>query len=180
MRDTGKRTKAFAFALVLMVSLMLSVGSTAAAELEGKISEMAPVGSARMNVLFWDVYDARLLAPDGHLKSGGPFALELTYLRDLDGAKIAERSIEEMRKQGFSDEMTLARWYEWLANLIPDVGEQDQIVGLADEKGSAQFFFNGDLLGVIEEPEFTRRFFDIWLGEKSSEPNLRQQLLGEG
>jgi hypothetical protein len=139
---------------------------------------MQTVGEARMRVLFWDVYDARLLAPRGAYRDGQPFALALTYLRELDGEKIAARSIEEMRKQGVSDESALARWYDRLLRIIPDVGERDEIVGLAAPDGSTRFFLDGEPIGRVDEPGFTRAFFSIWLGETTSEPRLRDQLLG--
>ncbi len=148
----------------------------------GQISAMDGmdlVGEARMEVLFWKVYDARLYAPGGSWSERTPFALSLTYLRDLQGDKIAERSIQEMRKQGFSDELTLARWYGELALIIPDVGDQNEIVGLADENAHTRFYLDGELIGEIKEPDFTRAFFAIWLGEKTSEPEFRDQLLGE-
>ncbi|MEO1078816.1 MAG: chalcone isomerase family protein [Pseudomonadota bacterium] len=143
-------------------------------ELEG----MRAVGTARMQVLFWKVYDATLLAPQGEFQSEEPFALSLTYLRKLDGEKIAARSIEEMRKQGLDDEERLGRWYDLLANIIPDVNARDEIVGLAAEDGSTRFFLHGEPIGSVDEPGFTDAFFAIWLGEQTSEPELRNQLLG--
>jgi len=143
-----------------------------------ELRDMRLVGEARMQVLFWNIYDARLLAPGGRLIDGEPFALSLTYLRQLDGEKIAARSIEEIRKQGFDDEAALMRWYEALVQLLPDVADQDEIVGLAARDGSTRFFRDGEPLGTIEDPAFTRAFFAIWLGEKTSEPLLREQLLG--
>ena len=46
----------------------------------------AKVGEARYSYLFWDVYDARLFAPQGKWQPQESFALALTYLRDFDGA----------------------------------------------------------------------------------------------
>ena len=40
------------------------------------------------------------------------------------------------------------------------------------------FYFNDNLVGSIEDPMFGPLFVDIWLSEKTSEPKLRQQLLG--
>ena len=160
---------------------MLLALPTAALASTSPIDELAgmdPVGEARMQVLFWRVYDARLLAPAGRWDAAGPFALSLTYLRSLDGEKIAARSIEEMRGQGFRDETTLARWYETLAGIIPDVNARDEIVGVAGADGATRFYLDGRLIGEVREPAFTRAFFAIWLGEGSSEPELRDQLLG--
>ncbi|MEM1143964.1 MAG: chalcone isomerase family protein [Pseudomonadota bacterium] len=136
------------------------------------------VGEARMQVLFWNVYDAKLYAPGGAYSAASPFALSLTYLRDLQGDQISERSIEEMRKQGFADEITLARWFDKLSLIIPDVGDQNEIIGLADEYAHTRFYLDGTFIGEIKEPGFTRAFFDIWLGERTSEPALRDRLLG--
>jgi hypothetical protein len=167
--------------LLLLATVSLSVlpsrllaSGLPIADLDG----MQTVGEARMRVLFWDVYDARLLAPEGSYRDDKPFALALTYLRALDGEKIAARSIEEMRRQGVSDEAALARWYVRLAQIIPDVAESDEIVGLAAADGSTRFFLDGEPIGRVEEPGFTRAFFSIWLGEATSEPRLREQLLG--
>jgi len=140
---------------------------------------MELVGEARMQALFWKVYDARLYAPNGRWNADDRFALSLTYLRTLSGAKIAERSIQEIRQQGLSDERTLARWYESLAALIPDVQDQDEIIGFVDENAHTSFYLGDELLGTIPEPEFTRAFFAIWLSDETSEPNLRKQLLGD-
>lgn len=136
------------------------------------------IGEARMRVLFLDIYDARLLAPGGTLQAGEPFALSLTYLRSLNGEKIAARSIEEMRKQGLNDDATLDRWYRSLVDIIPDVKKNDEIVGVADADGATRFYLAGEPIGEVPEPAFTRAFFDIWLSEKTSEPRLRDQLLG--
>jgi hypothetical protein len=165
-----------AFTLAGLVALPLPTvaSSMAVADLDA----MQTVGEARMRVLFWDVYDARLLAPQGAYREDQPFALSLTYLRTLNGEKIAERSIEEIRGQGLADETALNRWLTFLTGVIPDVREADEIIGLATPDGSTRFFRDGMLIGEIDDARFTRAFFDIWLGEKTSEPGLRDQLLG--
>ena len=43
----------------------------------------------------------------------------------------------------------------------------------------ARFFVNGQLKGDVREPEFARFFFGIWLSPKTSEPTLRDALLGK-
>ena len=167
----------FLFLTVLVTAALptrLLASGLPISDLEG----MQTVGEARMRVLFWDVYDARLLAPQGDYPDGQPFALALTYLRELDGEKIAARSIEEMRKQGIGDEAALARWYERLRGIIPDVAERDEIVGLATADGSTRFYLDGEPIGRVDDADFTRAFFSIWLGEATSEPRLRDQLLG--
>jgi hypothetical protein len=42
-----------------------------------------------------------------------------------------------------------------------------------------RFFRNGTPIGDIDDREFARAFFAIWLDPRTSEPELRKQLLGE-
>ena len=136
------------------------------------------VGEGRLSVFMWDVYDARLYAPDGEWNEGKPFALELSYLRDIEGQKIAERSIEEMRDLGHTDEVKLASWYEAMERIFPDVDEGMQITGIYTKSGDSIFMLNGQEIGRIRDAEFSKAFFDIWLSEKTSSPDLRKKLLG--
>jgi len=54
----------------------------------------------------------------------------------------------------------------------------DQIVLRVNAELASEFFFNGELVGSIVDPIFTQRFLSIWLSEKSSYPDLRDQLVG--
>ncbi len=85
-----------------------------------------------------------------------------------------------MRKQGFADEVTLARWFDLMSDIIPDVNPDTELLGIADADQNTIFLRNGESIGRINEPAFTRAFFDIWLSEATSAPALRQRLLGEG
>ena len=172
--------------LVAAIVLQLAAGAGANASdslrnqlLEQYVPGAALVGSARMRVMFWDVYDANLFAPAGDWQPGQPFALSLAYLRTLRGEAIANRSIEEIRRQGVADEATLARWRELIGEIIPDVDADTELLGIADANQHAIFLRNGEPLGRIEDPAFTRAFFGIWLSEATSEPGLRQRLLGD-
>ena len=71
------------------------------------LGAVVPTAPVRLRVWGFEVYDARLWTPVGFRHSAYtqfPFALELQYLRRLEGAAIASRSIDEMRRLGpFSD-----------------------------------------------------------------------------
>lgn len=136
------------------------------------------VGTGRLTVLFWDVYDASLYAPNGEWDGDKPYALSLSYLRDLNGSDIAERSVEEMRNQGFKSEVKLAIWYQKMKALFPDVDANTNLTGIRDNKGNTIFYRNGERIGAINDPEFSDWFFGIWLNERTSEPKLRKRLLG--
>lgn len=166
-----------------IIILLLSISYGAKAATAVGISEWVPqaklVGQAKMTYLFWDVYDARLYAADGQWQASTPFALELNYLRDLDGEAIAKRSVEEIRKQGFSDEAVLARWYQQLSAILPDVKKGTRLTGVVDQNKHTRFYLDGQPLAEVNEPLFSTWFFNIWLSEATSEPKLRAQLLGE-
>lgn len=155
--------------------------ATAAANLDiakRYIVNAEKVGDGVLTYLFWDVYRATLYAPKAQWRPDAPFVLTLAYLRDLKGRDIAERTISEIRDQGYADETKMAAWFDRLAALFPDVGDGDSLTAVRDADGRTIFYQGAKRIGTVEDATFTSRFFDIWLGEKTSEPKLRRALLG--
>ncbi|MBA4175871.1 MAG: hypothetical protein C0505_04835 [Leptothrix sp. (in: Bacteria)] len=150
-------------------------------ELAGALPGARRLGSATLRFFGLRVYDARLWV--GAQSPGAdwvavPFALELQYARSLKGEQIAERSLTEMRRQGEIAEAVAERWLGNMKQLFPDVEPGDRITGLNLPGVGARFFVNGNLRGEPREADFARMFFGIWLSPRSSEPVLREQLLG--
>ena len=163
----------------LCITMLLSTTSVfAQGYIEKLIPEAKMVGQGRFSALVWNIYDAALYTSDGQWKKEEPFALSLTYLRYLNGKKIADRSIQEIRKQGFSDEIKLATWHAQMRQIFPDVSEGVVLTGIRTKEGVSIFYKNGQEIGRINDSEFSRHFFDIWLSEKTSAPDLRRKLLG--
>jgi hypothetical protein len=139
-----------------------------------------PSAFSRLRVWGFDVYDARLWTLPGFgtvAFEQQPFALELKYLRKLEGAAIASRSIEEMRRVGTFTEAQEKTWLQAMRQLFPNVDQQDRITGLNWPGKGVEFWFNGQRLGGVQDPDFARLFFGIWLDERTSEPKMRLQLL---
>jgi hypothetical protein len=136
------------------------------------------VGEARLKIMFWKIYDAKLSAANGVWNADSPFALSLTYLRDFDGEEIASRSVDEMRNIGYDDEVLLARWYDQMRAIFPNIKEGQNITGVMDENEHTRFYHEGKLIGSIDDKTFAHSFFGIWLDEKTSESKMRKQLLG--
>ena len=138
------------------------------------------IGSARLRVWGFDVYDMRLKAGPGFDTArfaDGPLALELSYLRNLKGADIAERSLDEMREL---DTIAPAQADAWLAALravFPDVKKGDRLTGVHQPGRGALFYLNDRLIGEVADPRFSRLFFGIWLSPKTSQPAMRDTLL---
>jgi len=167
----------FTFALFTLV-LIPVYGHAEIPPVQKYVKNAEKSDTARLKYMIWNVYDATLFTSNGAFKADKPFALQLEYLVDLKGAKIAERSIVEMRKQGFNDEEKLSIWEKQLKEIFPDVDKGSSITGIRDAKGNTIFYKNNSEIGQIKNPEFTQSFFDIWLSPKTSEPEMRQQLLG--
>jgi hypothetical protein len=170
------------FQNIFFVAFALMILSTMPAfaieHIRAYIPAAEKVGEGRMNYMFWSIYDATLYAPAGSWGDDEPFALELTYLRALQGKKIADHSIVEIRSQGFSNEIKLATWHAQMRKIFPDVDEGAKLTGAYTQTGETIFYKDGNEIGRIKDPEFGRAFFDIWLSEKTSEPYLRRKLLG--
>jgi hypothetical protein len=141
---------------------------------------VVPTAPVRLRVWGFEVYDARLWTPVG-FRHGQypqfPFALELLYLRKLEGAAIASRSIDEMRRVGSFSEAQAQSWLAAMRELFPDVRQGERITGINLPGVGAEFWVNGQRVGVVKDVAFARLFFGIWLDERTSEPKMRAQLL---
>lgn len=168
--------------LICIISIFYFIGSSQSFAMKN-INDFVPnakkIGESKLSVMLWDVYNATLYAPNGKWSFEKPFALELEYLRDFSGEKIANRSVQEIRKQGFQNEIKLATWHTQMRDIFPDVNDGDKIVGFYTSKGETVFYDGNNELGHITDPEFSRQFFSIWLSPKTSAPNLRLSLIGE-
>ena len=66
-----------------------------------------------------------------------------------------------------------------MKQIFPDVVDGDCIIGLTLPQSGARFYYNEKATGEIQDREFAKAFFGIWLDPKTSEPALRIKLLGE-
>lgn len=139
-----------------------------------------PTAPVRLKVWGFEVYDARLWTPAGFRHSQYaqyPFALELQYLRKLEGAQIASRSVDEMRRAGSVTDAQAQSWLAAMRALFPNVSAGERITGVNLPGEGAEFWVNGQRVGAVKDLTFARLFFGIWLDERTSEPKMRAQLL---
>ena len=137
-------------------------------------------GSARLRVVGFKIYDATLWVEPGFSAAGferHPLALTLTYLRDLKGAAIAERSLAEMARGGTISPAQAQAWLAAMQASFPDVRTGDRLTGLHSPARGADFWLNGQARAGVADPEFSRLFFGIWLSQTTSEPEMRRALL---
>jgi Chalcone isomerase-like len=173
----------------LVIAALAAVASTrvhAAAAPPAEVGKEWPqarlVGSGRLRFLGLAIYDARLWAPAGALPADDwlaqAFALELNYLRKLVGRQIAERSLQEMQRQAEISPPQAERWLAELSSAFPDVQAGDRLTGLYRPGEAATVYFNGRRTAEWRDAELARRFFAIWLDRGTSQPGLREALLG--
>lgn len=167
-------------ALVLLLAPMLARAS--APPLPAAIVEMAPAlkvrGGGELTFFGISVYDGWYWTAASGWPQSGPYALDLHYHRSLDGAKIAERSVDEIAKLGLGTQADRQRWGEAMTRLFPDVKRGDRITGVNTGAGVVRYFFNGKPIGEIGDPGFADAFFGIWLHPRTSQASFRQKLLG--
>ena len=141
----------------------------AQAEILQALPQARLMGTSRLTVWGFQVYDARLWAPASFAAgryATSPLALELRYLRDFKALDIAERSLQEMRRSQPISNAQAALWKADMLRVIPDVKKGARILGV-HRKAS----------GEIRDAEFARLFFGIWLSPGTSEPKMRAALL---
>jgi hypothetical protein len=149
-------------------------------EIRAALPEARLVGTSRLRVWGFDVYDAQLWVTPGFRASQydrHPLALSLGYLRALKGHLIAERSLKEMRGLADISRAQSDTWLRAMTQIFPDVNVQDRLTGLHQLDVGARFWLNGQPLGEVADARFSSLFFGIWLAPGSSEPGLRKDLL---
>lgn len=140
-------------------------------------------GQGRFRYLGLSIYEARLWAAepvDAGRWAEQPLTLELQYARTLVGREIARRSLAEMRRQAPIPDTQAQAWLQEMEASFPDVQSGDRISGQYEPGAAARFFFNGQPRRRVPDAQFAQLFFGIWLSPQTSEPRLREQLLGGG
>lgn len=140
--------------------------------------ELPLKGKATYSWFVFDVYDAKLWSAAKGKLYESPLKLELAYKRELKGKDITEQTVKELLHAGHS-ESTVSKWIKPIQNLFPDVKEGDRILASYGPQKGVTLYFNGKkVLGTIKDRKFSHAFLDIWLGEKASDPDFRNKLLG--
>jgi hypothetical protein len=181
-QDAATRRRLLTALLLTAAGPALHAQGPAPKELLGEWPAAHLQGQGRMRFLGLQVYDIRLWSTEPKMPAqawpGKSLALEIEYARNFGARMIAERSLEEMRRAGPVAADVADRWLRAMTQVFPDVKPGDRITGIHLPEGLSRFFHNGTLRGEVRDAEFTRRFFGIWLGESTSEPSLRDSLLG--
>jgi hypothetical protein len=159
---------------VFIISVFVTFSATA-----NPIQNLDKVGSAKLRVLVWNIYESALYTPSGEFEGIVPgLALEIEYKRNISKKAFIDYTRDEWQKQSlYKDESE--RWLADLRNIFPSVRKGDRLVLKVADALSSQFYFNDEFIGEISNASFTNEFLAIWLSEQSSYPDLRDQLVGD-
>jgi Chalcone isomerase-like len=180
-RIDPERRRAAAALLLAVLPLPTLARAAPPPELGSVMPDASLKGQGRLRYLGLLIYDIRLWAVPPFDRTdplAAPLALELVYARSLQGRAIAERSLAEMRGITTLDDTQAQRWLAQMSRIFPDVRSGDRITGVHRPGGPTAFFINGTLAGEVGDAAFGDTFFGIWLSPRSSQPRLRDALLG--
>jgi hypothetical protein len=142
--------------------------------------EFITVGEATFSILFWDLYQSQLRTTSGRYPiflESEQLIFQIRYLTDISNDNLIMRTIEQWQHQGISKGI-YQQYIEKLATIWPNIKKGDRLAMLM-QKDKSVFYFNDQYIGAINDDVFGQLFVNIWLGDSTSEPSLRAQLLGE-
>ena len=172
--------------ILLLASAALSVAKADSNIIPDLLSEdfkqstYKEVGRAKFSVLFWDIYNSTLYTKSGdYLHENFPESLlfKIEYLKDISADDLLKRTIEQWQYLQIPKSQ-YSPFIPKLKAIWPNISAGDSLVMLVENNKSV-FYFNDRKIGVIQEPEFSRLFLDIWLSPETSQTQLRAQLLGK-
>ena len=174
--NATRRSLTTALAVVLLSLISLPT----LASWRTQIPDAQQLGQGDLSLWGFRVYSARLLGQYAPFNPEQPFALELTYHRNISRADLVEVSMEEIQRLSSitPSAQQLRKWQVEMQQAFVDVEPGMQITGVFLPGRGCQFYVGDRLQHVIADPLFAKAFFAIWLDPYTREPELRQQLLG--
>lgn len=172
----------------LICSVLISSSAMASSALDHtEWSGWPSVGQAQLSVFIFDVYQSRLLAPDGTYRlqqdiSPHPLALSIDYQRDISQKQLIEATLEQWHEMGYEEGITM-EWIRELAPIFPDI-EQGQNLTYVTDGTNGKFYYQPspssmpELIGLVNDEVLNDAFLAIWLSPNTTYPELRSQLIG--
>ena len=137
------------------------------------------IGEGTLKVLMWEVYDLRLFTDGTPFSWSDKFMLEFDYNRELKKESVVDASLKEFKLQPNVTDKDIKAWEMYLKQVIQSVQKGTKASVMWVPEGQIVFNYEGSAPSTIENEDFARAFLNIWLGEKTSRPKLRSQLLGD-
>ena len=137
------------------------------------------IGEGTLKVLMWEVYDLRLFTDGTPFSWKNKFMLAFDYSRELKKESVIDASLKEFKLQPNVSDKDIKAWKVYLEQVIQTVQKGTKASVMWVPEGQIVFNYEGSPNSTIVNEDFARAFLNIWLGEKTSRPKLRSQLLGD-
>ncbi len=167
----------YAFVFVIL-NASIAHGQLAPAEVAAHLESTQKQGEADVRLFGFNLYRAELWTDRNGFSFDRPFALSLIYKRGFTARQLASRTVDEVAKLENVSVETHAG-LQALEQCFRNVQPGDRITGVAIDRDRAHFYWNGQQTCEFTYPEFTRRFFGIWLDERTIDRRSRDRLLGQ-
>ncbi len=162
---------------LFITTTIISTFVFAASVYSSPLKELNKIGQGEMQYLFWTLYTAELYRGTNFQEEDQSQALRIIYEKSISKDALIEATAQQWEHLNYPQE-DIDRWIEPLQSLWPNVKPGDALILKTDKTGVSQFYFGDQSLGKIQDPEFGDAFLSIWLSQNTTEPELRQQLLG--
>jgi hypothetical protein len=142
--------------------------------------DLQEVGHTTFSIFFWDLYKSSLQTTSGTYPIDAEkeqLLYEINYLADISSKDLIERTIEQWQHLEVPTEH-YQQFVHKLTRIWPDITKGDKL-SLRLHNNISFFYFNEKYIGRINDPMFGQLFLDIWLAENTSQPTLRNELLGK-
>ena len=145
--------------------------------LKDYLSDYYQLGTGKLSIFFIDIYDISLFSQTKDYLKDKPFAIVINYLRDLKSNQIVDSSIDEITRMSSPSGDDLENYRSIFTSLFPNIYSGDQLIGIRTANNDGVFFHNKKPIGKINDEKLVDSFFDIWLSDETSNPELREKLL---
>ena len=163
--------------LLILLSVISFNSHTSETILKDYLGDFYQLGTGKLSIFFIDIYDIKLFSKIKSYSKDEPFAIEINYLKDVKSTQIVDSSINEIKRISKPSRDELENYRSILASLFPNIYSGDQLIGIKTANNDGVFFYNKKRIGKINDEKLVDSFFDIWLSEKTSHPELREKLL---
>lgn len=162
---------------VWLIWMPFAAQAASPSELHPYFKSKTPYSNSVLSVLWMDVYHISLWTDDAVWKPDSRYALSITYNMNFSADELVERTCDEMQRHAADGKSLCLSLHDTLIRVMPGVKSGNRITAIRLDDGKSLFYKDGFPTGNINNRQFSDAFFAIWLGENSSAPSLRQQLV---
>ncbi|NBX52290.1 MAG: hypothetical protein EBT63_01380 [Proteobacteria bacterium] len=138
------------------------------------------IGGHNLKVFGLKIYLIELFSDEAEFSYENNFAIVINYQRNFSKNRLVERSIQEIsRLNNIQDKALLSNYEKKLNEIFSDVKKGDRKTAYFNPKKGLKLYFNGQLVGQIDDLVFAQRFVDIWLNSNSAYPQMTKDIIAK-